>query len=305
MDLAPSAPSSRRRYVRATPDVEIVLTARDLAVLCDLHDRRFMNTRQLQALYGANVDDRLKRLFLHGYVDRPKAQRAFRLREGGGSYSLIYALANRGARALVAERLRPDAAKRDWNECNLELSRNSSRIPHELGIADAYVAFRRACVSRGLDLVQGFELASGRSARALEVPGEEKLLYPDWVFAVARSDAAGEGSLFFLEWHTGSEPNVRYRSPELEHLAGKYEGYLAYARARRSREQFGIANFRVLTVTGGGEAKMQHIAKAAHDVCGGVGVGRFLVTSFASLETSDALDAPWLDAGGGEVRLGA
>jgi hypothetical protein len=72
--------------------------------------------------------------------------------------------------------------------------------------------------------------------------------------------APDKESLFFLEWHTGSEPNTRFLSPELEHLTGKYEGYLAYARARKSREQFGIANFRVLTVTGGGEAKMQHIA---------------------------------------------
>ena len=282
-----------------------MLTARDNAILCDLHDRRFMNTRQLQAVYGRNVDERLKWLFRHGYIDRPKAQRVHRLREGGGSYALIYALANRGARALVAKRLRPDAAKKDWNECNLELSELSSRIPHELGIADAYVAFRRACVARGFDLVQGFELAPGKRARALEVPGEEKLLYPDWVFAVARRDAVGEESLFFLEWHTGSEPNTRYRSPALEHLTGKYEGYLAYARAKRSREQFGIANFRVLNVTGGGEAKMQHIAQAAHDVCGGVGVGRFLVTGFAVLEAGDALDVPWLDASGREVRLGA
>ncbi len=110
--------------------------------------------------------------------------------------------------------------------------------------------------------------------------------------------------MFFLEWHTGSEPNTRYRSPMLEHLTGKYQGYLAYARAKKSREQFGIANFRVLTVTGGGDAKMQHIAKAAHDVCGGVGAGRFLVTNFAALETHDALEVPWLDASGKEVRLG-
>lgn len=43
---------------------------------------------------------------------------------------------------------------------------------------------------------------------------------------------------------------------------------------------------------------------AARDVCGGVGVGRFLVASFAALETHDALEVPWLDASGREVRLG-
>src|SRR3712207_2203587 len=102
-----------------------------------------MNTRQLQTLYGASVDERLNRLFLHGYVDRPKAQRYWRIREGGGSYPLIYALANRSARALVVYKLRPDALRRDWSELNRELSELSSLIPHQLGVADVYVWFRR------------------------------------------------------------------------------------------------------------------------------------------------------------------
>ena len=50
---------------------------------------------------------------------------------------------------------------------------------------------------------------------------------------------------------------------------------------------------------------MQNIAKAAHDVCAGVGVGRFLVTSAAALEqASDPLDVVWLNASEEEVRLG-
>ena len=57
-------------------------------------------------------------------------------------------------------------------------------------------------------------------------------------------------------------------------------------------------------VTDGEEAKVQNVARAAHDVCGGVGVGRFLVTSFAALKVSDALSVPWLDASGKEIRLG-
>ena len=99
-------------------------------------------------------------------------------------------------------------------------------------------------------------------------------------------------------------PNIRFRSPHLEHLAGKYERYLAYARAKRSLEQFGVANFRVLTVTDGGETKVRNVAETARDVCGSVGVGRFLVTSFAALEASDALNVAWLDASGKELRLG-
>ena len=44
-------------------------------------------------------------------------------------------------------------------------------------------------------------------------------------------------------------------------------------------------------------------AKAAHDVCGGNGVGRFLVTNVAAFEATDPFKAVWLDASGKEVRL--
>ena len=168
-----------------------------------------------------------------------------------------------------------------------------------------YVSFRRGAASRSLDLASGEELARRHNARALEVPGEEKPLYPDWTFALVRSDISGEPCLFFVEADRSTMPNVRFRSPHLEHLAGKYERYLAYARAKRSLEQFGVANFRVLTVTDGGETKVHNVARAANEVCGGVGVGRFLATSFAALETHDAFTAPWLDASGREVRLTA
>jgi hypothetical protein len=198
MDVAPSTPT-RRHLVRFTPSSELVLTTRDYAILCDLHDRRFMSARQLQALYGANLPERLRVLFLHGYIDRPKAQRAHRRREGGGSFPLIYALANLGARALALKGLRPDATRRDWNELNRELSELSAHIPHELGIADAYVAFRHGCARRGYDLLQGFELAPGKWGRALEVPGEEKLLYPDWIFDVVPRTTPQSDNLFLLE----------------------------------------------------------------------------------------------------------
>ena len=182
MDAAPSTPTCRR-FERYTPESELVPTARDLSIFCDLHDRRFMNARQLQTLYGANVPEPLRFLFRHGYVDRPKAQRVFRMREGGGSHPLIYALGNRGARAI--------AARRDWSGLNLELSAFSTHIPHELAVADVYVSFRRGAASRSLDLASGEELALRHDARALEVPGEEKPLYPDWTFALVQGDASG------------------------------------------------------------------------------------------------------------------
>jgi hypothetical protein len=59
----------------------------------------------------------------------------------------------------------------------------------------------------------------------------------------------------------------------------------------------------VLTVTTGGEGKVENVAQTALEVCDGMGVGRFLVTNFATLEQGDPFAVPWFDACGNEVRL--
>lgn len=65
-----------------------------------------------------------------------------------------------------------------------------------------------------------------------------------------------------------------------------------------------MPNFRVLTVTTGEGRKVTNVAKTAGEVCGGVGVGRFLVASLSALTSDDAFAVVWLDASGREVRLG-
>ena len=100
-----------------------------------------------------------------------------------------------------------------------------------------------------------------------------------------------------------TEPNVRYGANDLQSLSRKYDGYLRYARAKRHVEQFGIPNFRVLTITIGGDEKVANVAQTAGEVCDGVGVGRFLVTNFEALENADPFEVPWFDARGNEVRL--
>jgi hypothetical protein len=194
------------------------------------------------------------------------------------------------------------ATRRDYAERNRDLSAFSSFISHELSLGDVQVAFKRACATRGFELRHAFALAPGQTARALIVPGRDRPLYPDWSFAL--TPQGREASLFFVEVDQGSEPNVRYGSHDLQSLARKYDGYLAYARAKRHVAAFGVSNFRVLTVTTGEERKIANVARTAGEVCGGVGVGRFLVTSFATLARGDVFEVPWLDAVGRAVALG-
>jgi len=133
--------------------------------------------------------------------------------------------------------------------------------------------------------------------------GRKRARVPDLTLGIRDAHAA-EPSLFFVEMHRCTEPNERVAQPELQRLKGKFADYLAYARAKRHLEKFGVSNFRVLTVTGGGESKMENSANAAHNVCQGNGAGRFLVTTIAAFEVADPFEAVWLDASGKEVRFG-
>jgi hypothetical protein len=296
---APLTNEKLHRFVRRPLDRPFYPTERDEAVLLELFDG-MRHTAQLQTLFGRWIDERLTLLYKAGLVDRPEAQWVWRRQKGGGSKPLVYALSNLGYRHLRDRRLVP-AVRRDFSERNQDLSAFSSFIAHELGVGDAQVAFKRACAFRSLELRHAFTLARGQDARALSVPGRERPLYPDWSFTIK---AQGRGAnLFFVEVDRCTEPNVRYGFNDLQSLSRKYEGYLAYARAKRHTEQFGVSNFRVLTITTGGDEKVANVAQTAGEVCDGVGVGRFLVTNFAALAQSDPFEVSWLDASGNEVRL--
>ena len=224
-----------------------------------------MTTPQLQAIYGERIDVRLKALFRHGFIDRPKAGRVFRLREGGGSNPLPLALSTRGAKAHP--RLGQGAARvPDYSELNGGLSNFSLFIPHAVDVAEVYVAFRLAVLHHpNLRLVFTHELSPGQKARSLDIPGRKRSRVPDLNLGIQDAKAAAP-SLFFIEMHRGTEPNERYAQPELQSLKAKYQDYLSYARAKRHIEQFGVTNFRVLTVTTGGEKNLSNIAKTAGEI---------------------------------------
>jgi hypothetical protein len=108
---------------------------------------------------------------------------------------------------------------------------------------------------------------------------------------------------FFHELHTGSEPESRYSSPDLSNLKGKYEGYQAYALAKRCRAQFGVPGFRVLTVITGGEIMLENVCATARSVVGDQGVNRFLANRLETLLDADPYTVEWHNAKGEPVFL--
>src|SRR4051794_40784848 len=160
-------------YERPEEKPNAAITSRDLDILRELHEHRFVNSRQLCALFGSATDRRLRTLWKAGYIARPKATRLWRMREGGGSQPGIYALTNRGAQALVAFEV-IDKNTRDFDDLNRRLSGLSSKIPHDLAVGDVRVAFKQiASVDRP------FRLAP---SKALSIPGRDEPLYPDLPF---------------------------------------------------------------------------------------------------------------------------
>ena len=143
-----------------------------------------MNTRQFQMLYGERIFRSLHEdLYDRGLVDRLEM---YYTRKGGGSIPRIYALTNEGAK-LLAEHGRIRKRRLDYVEDNHRLKPYSPRILHELAISEAWVQFRLAIDRRpDFRIVRAAELGGEKKAASLDVPGRDRRLFPDWIFATMR-----------------------------------------------------------------------------------------------------------------------
>src|SRR6202795_1684198 len=103
MDVATISKTERRpRFRRASEPPAFRLTDDDVVIIRQLARHRFLRSTHIAALVGRSLDrtnDRLKGLFHHGYVDRPRAQLDYY--PTSGSAPMVYALADRGARLLI------------------------------------------------------------------------------------------------------------------------------------------------------------------------------------------------------------
>ena len=74
--------SRRKKFVRSDDRDPLRLMPRDIALLRDVAEYRFLNTKQLVSLHEGSdrgIGNRLTLLFQHGYLDRPKVQKAANL----------------------------------------------------------------------------------------------------------------------------------------------------------------------------------------------------------------------------------
>lgn len=292
------------RFKRVSEVAAMQLEERDRQIVRLVYRHRFLRSNQISALLGGSQQQLLRRLRLlyhHGYLERPRAQ--IQYYERGGSRSIAYGLGNKAEALLKLEQ--GFAVHQDsWIEKNHGIGR--VYLEHALFVADVMVAFELACRKRGdIKLLYEEDLAIPlkRQRFRWQVAIEKGLklgVIPDRVFALEfqeKSDKT-ERAYFFLEADRGTMPVKRHSLSQTSF----YRKMLAYGATWSQfihQKHFGFHRFRVLTVT-----TIPGRVKSLVDACSQLkrGHGLFLFADRTILENpKDIFSAIWKTGKMGEI----
>ena len=225
-----SKPSSKlfQRLEVADP---LKLQPRDITLLRDVADFRFLNTEQVLALHEGsrrNLMERLSRLYHHGYLDRPVSQSSARLT----SSHMVYSLGRKGA-----EQLSKDAEEREGIYRRLrENERTLPLMAHSLMISQFRVCLTLAAKAHGAKITrftQGYDLKE----MLRDVHGENPSLVPDAFFTL---EEKGDVINFFLEADRGTMKTERF--------VEKLKTYWSWRSDERLKKKLRLVRFRILTI---------------------------------------------------------
>lgn len=316
MATANPAPLKRLSRPKKLPGLRI--TARDLAILTEVARFRFLSSAQIARLIGgseATLLVRLKLLFYHVYLDRPRHQHAqLALFFDEGNRPLVYGLARRGAQLLSEQGAAVDASL-DWTTKNARAT--AAFLAHTLETADAMIAFDEACRASGsahlIDhhaLVPFMPEATRRlsdpfrcrvevrtAGQALPIP---IAVVPDRLFSLAYAD--GTRHNYALELDRGTMDIRAKRLAGKSSFRRKLIGYFHAWRERRHSERWGFKSFRILTITTS-EKRIASMRAAQAEVTHGSVPGLFLYTTQDRLAEHGAFGDAWQNGAGEVVRL--
>jgi hypothetical protein len=280
------------RHQRATSPPPFRLTPRDLAVINAVYTYRVLRRDQIQTLFFPSkntANERLKRLYHHGYLARRWAPVEY----GQGSGQTLYLLATKGAQRIAQER-GADVSEIAWRRSQNHVS--SPFLEHTLMINDVRLAIERAA-----------ERAAGRGEYQIEtwLREEELKATPDkvWIETAAgrrrrlalvpdayfRLIAGHKRASFFLEADRATETHGRW--------AQKVLCYLAYLRSGAYLRRYGSNCLRVVTVTSG-ERRLANLLRTTAQTCEGRDEGLFWFTTLERVAAETVLDASiWQVAG--------
>jgi len=253
----------------------LALQARDIEIIKKIYEYRFLDTDLLRVLFadqmaalpahikkgytakdgqqikgkrtGEAIVRRLGKLFHHGYLDRPKAQIGMRRRYGNSPF--VYALAYKGARVLTEE------AGIDLSELiNWQLKNKEARDPfilHQLMISKFRATLELATKNHpALELDRwesGEQMKTALVSIDISTTTKRKIiklrLVPDGLCTLRFKDRPEGRSIasFFLEADRSTMSRPRFIKKILA-----YEKYYLQA---RHQQDYGLPEFRVLTIT--------------------------------------------------------
>jgi DNA-binding Lrp family transcriptional regulator len=240
------------RFKRASKSSPMQLTDRDREIIRLVHRHRYLRSHHMVSLMAASPQQvlrRLKLLFHHGYLERPRAQLEYY--EKGGSRPIVYGLSKKGGMLLEQEL----GIAATWSEKNQDVGRMF--LEHAILTSDVMVAVELACRKRGnVRLLYEDQLAlqSERNPFQWHVRVQDRGVtlgvIPDRVFALEYTDRQNkiERVYFFLEADRGTMPVVR-RGLSQTSFYRKLLAYEATWAQKIHQRKLGIKRFRVLTVT--------------------------------------------------------
>ncbi len=266
------SPQQRLRRFKREPQAAglFKIMPRDIEILRHVAEHRFIRSGWLIKLVGGSPQQVLRRLHLlyhHGYLERPRAQLDYF--HEGGSRSLVYGLASRGAGRLRRDLDMP-FHRMDWTNRSKSVGRLF--LEHALMVSDFMAALELDCRNRpGVQLLYSHDLPipTGREARrepfrwTIDLPGKRRVgVVPDKVFALELTHSGGriEKTHYFLEADRGTMP-IERRDLRQSCIARKLNAYRATGASTMHRARLGAERFIVLTIASR-EARAEHIAQA-------------------------------------------
>jgi len=204
------------------------------------------------------MNARLRLLYDHKYVDRPKAQYA--IFAYADKRPLVYALGNKGASLLSARYGLKMPAKVYWTEKNRRV--REKQIEHTLSISDFMVSIEVMCEDKtdlefiDPDTILTNSPVQNRNARypfrwktTIQHNGErlQVALVPDYVFGL-RQLSTGKERYYFVEIDRGTMPVFRRDIMQTSFMR-KILSYADTFERGLANSRFGMKGFQVLTVT--------------------------------------------------------
>ncbi len=227
------------------------LTPRDREIIRLVFRHRFLRSQHIVSLIGDSPQQvlrRLKLLYHHGYLERPRAQLEYY--ERGGSRPIVYGLSAKGGKLLERE---TGAAVKTAADHDI----GQMFLAHAILVSDVMVSIELARRKSGdARLLYEDELALPLKRNPFQwnvrVPeyGVTLGVVPDRAFALEYTDRIGgrQRVHFFLEADRGTMPVVRGGLTQSSFFR-KLIAYEATWAQKVHQRKLGIHRFRVLTVT--------------------------------------------------------